>query len=1110
MMFGDVWREAVTRVLAVALTAGFLACTTTGGAPPSLPELEEGDRLRGELEAGEVRVFALPARQEMFVHLFVDGESKDLKASVADASGEAVARFEFAPHGQYRQVLVTTLPADEGYRLRLESESPGPYRLVIQDLRPATPRDRARAPGLEKLYRARSLFINGLPREHYLAALNLLREAEADLTGVDPALRAYTVLQQANCWLFLQDTEQSLASARKARQLFERLREREGPAEKLPYQRWLAEAYGTEASALDELGRAAEALPLITAAVETYRHLGPSGRSGAATYLNIRGQIHSQLGDLDHASTDFQRALEIVKQDERLQPRRIVYLINLADLYRQQGRLRDSLRYFQEAEALAVVDPSVHARLRLQLNATLGRFYIATGDYAKARILLSAALKLARQRQDRRFETDVLRSLGLLRQILGDLETAETRYREALVVTRELDSATSTVGVLLDLGALLLERSDLEAADPVLREALDLAQRSDLGTLRARGLTLAARLAVAHADTASALNLSTRAVKLARQRAPTFLSQTLLNHGQTLLAAGLRPQAEATLGEALELTEGSGLPMHQMEILVSSARAARAAGDLEHAREALWRAVRIFEEVRGNLASPRAKTGFMAHHHELYGGLTTILAELHEQEPEAGWADRALEVSERSRARTLMEMISGDRRVAMNALDEDLAESERQQRDLLSLLYDQLQTEAWEEEGREAGGDRLRGLRRELGEAREVYAGIEGEIRRQHGGFAEIRYPEPLDVLAMAPLVPPGTALLLYSLGTERSALFVLREGEVTLHRLPAASDIRVRVEELLRILKQVDIRSKRGAQRLRRELYSLILAPAAIELEGTDRLYVVADGTLHFLPFEILEDERGRPLIETRELAYVPSVSVLASLQARPAEVWSNDFVAFADPVVEGTETGSSGQAQFQALPGTGEEVAGIAELFPGRATLYLGAAASEDNLYGNPIVSGARRLHFASHGIISEVEPMESGLLLSPDKDGDRYLQVAEIFGLELHSELVVLSACETGLGPEVRGEGILGLSKAFFFAGTRNVLVSLWPVSDRSTSRFMKEFYRGLARGETVAASLRNTKLRWIEENLPAQAWAPFILLGPIQHRRQVVTDAAAPPL
>jgi CHAT domain-containing protein len=188
----------------------------------------------------------------------------------------------------------------------------------------------------------------------------------------------------------------------------------------------------------------------------------------------------------------------------------------------------------------------------------------------------------------------------------------------------------------------------------------------------------------------------------------------------------------------------------------------------------------------------------------------------------------------------------------------------------------------------------------------------------------------------------------------------------------------------------------------------------------------------------------------------------------------------------------------ELQRLEYSSREVIGIAKRYkPDEVAVYLGSAAKEENVKNNEYLSTARRIHFATHGIISEKQPQYSGLVLTLDDDPteDGLLQAYEIFNLKLNADLVVLSACRTGLGKEVRGEGLIGLTRAFMYAGAPSVVVSLWEVADRSTAALMVKFYQQLDHAKDKAEALRQAKLALIQSGQFAHPyyWAPFILVG-----------------
>jgi CHAT domain-containing protein len=310
--------------------------------------------------------------------------------------------------------------------------------------------------------------------------------------------------------------------------------------------------------------------------------------------------------------------------------------------------------------------------------------------------------------------------------------------------------------------------------------------------------------------------------------------------------------------------------------------------------------------------------------------------------------------------------------------------------------------------------------------------------------------------------------------------------------------------------------RQLRRYQDLATQLYTELLEPAAATLRGKRSLLIAPDGPLYLLPFEALtvkvETAQSRtfpelPYVLRRfAVSYVPSASVLQGLRVpRPSSAGSprlaKRFLGFANPLYDAGNapgaTRSSGP-QLARLPESEEEVRRIASLYPkGAVALYTGSLATEDNVKGNPLLAEARQIHFATHGSLNESQPQLSGLELARARSSreDGTLRVYEIFNLRLNADLLTLSACDTARGKEISGEGIIGMTRAFFYAGARSLLVSLWPVSDRSTPDLMHSFYEHLGDSRNKAQALRQAKLAMIESENYADPyfWAPFILTG-----------------
>ncbi len=389
-------------------------------------------------------------------------------------------------------------------------------------------------------------------------------------------------------------------------------------------------------------------------------------------------------------------------------------------------------------------------------------------------------------------------------------------------------------------------------------------------------------------------------------------------------------------------------------------------------------------------------------------------------------------------------------------------------------------------------------------------------------------------------LLEAQTTLVEFLLGEKRSLVWSVSKDRVTVAALPARKEIEEEVSAYRKLLTEKASaltlhQSLTELERRGRKLYDMLLRPLESALASSRRLIVVPDGALGYLPFETLVAGTRRParsdaarpeyLLERFAIVYGPSASALEAIRAagrEPAHP-SKILLAFGDPIVASLSSSTpppAGDAVRSAaaapapsvadeyaergfsvtrLPYTRAEVLAISRLFPAPLRqIYLGEQAREETVKAEKL-DDYRYIHFASHGFIDEAVPARSGILFSRDASSteDGVLQMGEIMRLKLNADLVTLSACSTGLGKAVKGEGILGLTRAFFYAGARNVAVTLWNVNDSATAELTKAFYQNLNRHLPKSAALRQAKLTLLRGENAAWRhpyfWAAFVLVG-----------------
>jgi CHAT domain-containing protein/Tfp pilus assembly protein PilF len=836
-------------------------------------------------------------------------------------------------------------------------------------------------------------------------------------------------------------------------------------------------------------------------------------------------------------------------------------LEEIAGLQFGSGRTEEALSTAEEARrwAQAAGDPAVLAlvenlrgwllRRHRDLPAARAAFTVAVEGYARtgdaknegiARIGLGLLLRdmydvaagcpeveegarLARQVrfEDARIELN----LGLCQRLRGLGDAAFRTYRRALELAEEEGSRVDQGKALVHLGSLLAQFGDNDQAERELRRALEvlddgaaefsamahvtlgwvaLAEErpadgerefqlalgsGDAGTeaLRGRGEALATQ--GRHDE---ALQVLQQALKMARQR------QEKRNEGEALrklgslhIRMGNLQEARSALAEALRLAGDD----RAVEGAVRSdlARLEKRQGHYDEALDHIEQAMDIRESLRGSVSSLELRATYLSRWREDFSLLLTLL--LLDDRP----AEELLMVSERAHARTLQELLLETRRPS----DPPPPELRREQEALQARL-DQLVRRQVAEPLSASESDQLQ---RRIDEVVDELKRIDWRRRSRADDPAAAA---PLGLTEIQALLTEREALLEYALGEERSFLFVITRDRLTVHPdLPPADQIGLRVERLRRALRSPNRAWLPGFWRDAHELYRTLVAPAEEELSSVDRLIVVPDRELFYVPFETLVREDPRRVgrgdvsasyaLQRWQIAYVPAATVLGQLRTEAGATGGRavTLVAFADSRGAETMAESRSAAGFGSLPRARQEVEAIAALLSTERTrLFVGAEATEAALRGHP---HSRWLHFAVHGFFDARNPSLSGLVMA---DGE--LRAREIYDLHLDADMAVLSACETGLGEEVWGEELIGLSRAFFYAGVPTVVVSLWQVADGSTADLMVDFYRRLLAGSAPAAALAGAKRGLIAAGRDhPYYWAPFVVIG---NPRSPVTAAA----
>jgi CHAT domain-containing protein/Tfp pilus assembly protein PilF len=1098
------WARRFLLSLFLGLVALCLACVT---APPSVPDpspapaeqfLDEGRPVERTLGGGERHEHRLVVEAGWYVRLEVEQIGVDVAASLFGPDGAPLFSTDDPDGFQERdkEVLALVAPATGELRLVLDPRdpqaAPGVYRVELAVRRPAGPGDAERAAAQMKMAGAwRHLLVGDEPGKR--EAIRLLDEAAQLWSLAGEIETQIEVLNElGSLQISLTEIRAALASLEHALSLSVQTGDRE----------WQAFAQNNLAAAYEALGEHAQALDHYQRALPIWRETG--NVSGQGRVLYGMGIIHRDRGDLDQALRYLSEALPL---RQKVQDQRNA-LLALAIVHLGRGEMELASGCLDEALKRR---PSTGEDQEGPVLATEAQFHRHRGELGEALARLREARDLYHRTGNERYEVRILHQLGRLYLDLGDLEGAQESYRQGLdLVAGKSSEAESRF--LNSLGWTLYLRGNTEEALRFLERALTLSRERNLPVGIAQALN---SIGLVHLETGRAregLALLQEELAVRRQNGDRVgEARSLLALGRAWQALADLEQAAVSFQEALELGRQVGDTDLVAACLYRWAVLDRQRGDFQQALDRVEEAVRIIESVRSRVTSEKLRITFLASKRAWYELYIDLQMRLEEREPGRGHLAAALAASERARARGLLDLIAEGRINVQEGIAPDLKQREIELGARLSWIQERLGEALAQspDKGRVAS---LLAQRDQVGEEMER---LEEEIRRRHPRYAEVRYPAPLRLEQVAGLLDGRTALLEYFVGREASFLFVVSRSGLSAYRLPSEDVLESKVQDLRRTLEQPGILALGRFRLAAGDLYDTLLGPAGAQLAHMPTLLISPDGPLSLIPFEslLVDPARGTSyrnlayLIRDHAISYVPSASVLDGLrEPRPAPLAdappSMELVAFGDPIYPSAQVASDplrGDVSpwtVADLPGSGREVQAIADLYStSEVALYLRENATEENVKANRLLQNAQRIHFATHGVVDEAHPHLSGLILTfiQGSQEDGLLQVHEIFNLRLNADLVALSACETGLGERVTGEGMVGLTRAFLYSGARSLLVSLWPVSDLSTPELMTGFYRHLRDSGTKADALRRAKLERIEQGDEPYRWAPFILAG-----------------
>ncbi len=875
---------------------------------------------------------------------------------------------------------------------------------------------------------------------------------------------------------------------------------RMGPASDRDRSQLAAEALVQEAVRLQEAHKWNDAADRLTKAVEIQRAI--DDRLGEANALSSLGDAVTQSGRTRDALAHFTRSAELFHELEDPYNEaagffnRGVNELKLGDKSGALSSIQEAMSRFEATASRSEQAMCLHQ---------IGQIYWAMGERQKVLDYFLKSLEIHRTSGNKAGEARTLNSIGAFYYNVNDNDRALEYFRRALALSRKLGQTGQTAVSLFSIGERFRFAGEYAKSRTALEEALPLARASGDRDTEARILSSLGTIYAASGDTPRALDILNQATDIAGARQDTAAEADALSKSGTLLGT-IDRNAEALekLNRAVSLDRDRGYAPGEAQSLFRIASIERKTLRLAEARAHLEQAMSIVEGVWSHIASPEWSAQYLGSKKEFYDLYVDTLMAMHQQHPANGFDSAAFAAAERSRARSLLDVLAQAKADLQRDLDPQLVENEAILRKELGKAV-QAQTVA----AKQTRAQREQAAR-EIARLVEQYEIVEARLRESSSRYASVARPEPATVAQIQAELDADSVLLEYSLGQHQSYVWAVTRDGLSSFALPPAGRIETVARAAYGQLQQ-DVAASPAVG----ELSRMLLEPVRPNLDRK-RIVVVPDGILQYIPFSTLTNPArpNTPLLVHHELVNLPSAASLAVLRREsPRRQGLKQLAVFADPVFDSQDSRVSHPPALRSadpkdlglnlrrLPFTRLEAQSITEKSPPAERMSALDFEASRELFLSGETGRYRVLHLATHAVLNSEHPELSGVALSMvDKTGaprDGFVRLVDIYHLRLGAELVVLSACETALGKEIRGEGLIGLTRGFMYAGAPRVVSTLWKVDDRATAELMRNFYDGMFGPGKLrpAAALRAAQLalskqpRWRSPYF----WGAFVLQG-----------------
>jgi CHAT domain-containing protein/tetratricopeptide (TPR) repeat protein len=787
-----------------------------------------------------------------------------------------------------------------------------------------------------------------------------------------------------------------------------------------------------------------KALEYYNRAAQAYEKVGDTMRM--TNMLDGVGSIYMYLGDYNRAETAHRRALAL-NEANKLPEGIANSLFHLAIINRLRGNYADALRLYQEArqitDSLESVRPDVFPSATYRRH--IGGAYFLQGNLRLALDYANQALALDEKRNDLLGTAYSLQFIAIVRVAEKNFREAQTLAERTVPMFEKTGDKDGLARSLALLGNVYLSINETEKSLEYFRRALVIREASGSRDGMAIARIGIAKVFLAQKKYIEALELAAKAVDSTKE-----------NGNRELLW-----QAQSVLGQIY-----------------------LAQNDCDKTREAFDAAIGTIEGLRGEVVGGASENSlFFAERIKPYQQIATMLA---------GQNDfaEAFEYAERAKARVLLDSVRFGRNQPTAIMTAEEQQEENRLRGNVNVLNAQISKISAAEK------EKLIDLKAKLEAARTDLARFQTNLYATH---PELRIKrgavKPVEIGEIGNLLNEKSALLEYTIADDAIFLFVFTKSggqvEFKTYKIDIKrEELTRRIERFRRMLAERNVLFAAES----RAIYDAILRPAAAQIAGKTNLTIVPDDGLWELPFQALQSAENRYVLDDASVSYSPSLTILREQRNNPRQMnlAAQKTLAFGNP------TSSRTKANFAVLPEAEKQTLALKNLYGAANTRVFNRNDADESLLKNETAKGFSILHLATHGVLDNKSPLNSYVLLAPNEatGDDGKLEAWEILEMNLSSDLVMLSACETARGDVRSGEGLVGLAWSLMVAGARNVVVSQWKVESTSTTDLTIDFYKFLKQNpDKKPDALRQAALKLRRNPSTAHPfyWAGFVLIG-----------------